>query len=73
MGARALNEVGKGFYRVLGQAHNDNAAQDKAQTKQGPIIQKKYLDWVEALQPQLWLEEPSSIIVEYCCLHWIGS
>ena len=58
MGARALNEVGKGVYRVLGQAHNGDATQDKAQTKQGPIIQKKYLDWVEALQPQLWLEEP---------------
>ena len=72
MGARALNEVGKGFYRVLGQAHNGDATQDKAPTKQGRIIQRKYLDLVEALQPQLWLEEPSSTSVEYCCLHWIG-
>ena len=51
MEARALNEVGKGFYRVLSQAHNGDATQDKAPTKQGPIIQKGYLDWVEALPP----------------------
>jgi len=57
----------------LGQAYNGDAAQDKVQTKQGPKIHKKYLDWVEALQSQLWLEEPSSILVEYYCLHWIGS
>ena len=72
MVTRALNEVVKGFYRVLGQAHNVNAAQGKAQTKKGPIIQKEYLDWVEALQPQLWPEEPSSTFVEYGCLHRIG-
>ena len=72
MGARALNEVGKGFYRVLGEAHKVTRPKIKAPTKQGPIIPKKYLDWVKALQPQLWLEEPSSTFVEYCCLHWIG-
>ena len=64
MGARALRIIGQGFYRVLGQAHNGDATQDKAPTKQGPTIQKKYLDWVESLQPQLWLEKPSSTFVE---------
>ena len=44
MGARALNEVGKGLYRVLSQAHNGDATQDKAPTKQRPIIQRKYLE-----------------------------
>ena len=43
MGARAPNEVGKGYYRVLGQAHNGDAVQDKVQTKQGLIILKKYI------------------------------
>ena len=72
MGARALNEVGKGFYWVLGEAHKVTRPKIKAPIKQEPIILEKYLDWVEALQPQLWLGEPSSTFVEYCYLHWFG-
>ena len=43
MGAKALTEVGKCFYKVLGQAHNIDATQDKAPTKQGPIIQEVFI------------------------------
>ena len=51
MGARALRKLAKGFTESWGKAHNGDAAQDKAQTKQGPITHKKYLDVTEALQP----------------------
>ena len=58
MGARALKRLVEGFVD-FGLAHNGDAAQNKAKTKQGPIIPETYLDWVETLQPRLWLEEPS--------------